>query len=393
MAGGEKKKRTAEERAALEARDLRLQRGLIAKDRALTKEAFEVIRLYLAKLAKKKAQWMLRAGVWEDVCQSVYGVILRWQAEGGANLREDESLWFLTLRVVKQVSKSFANDVRWARLAFALDEPPATVKEQAAVEDALSRTSLSERRRSKPEKEAANRELVEWIGWAVVEKLSDDDRRVLEGLQEVAEGNADSLGEALGVADGAGRMRKRRLMERLAGVAIAEGNPELARKMAGRKLADALELLYVAEPGADHRLEELQLLRDGELETGKKIELEKHLEECTRCRRTLRTLEVVAEALAALALFPAPDFDIDSLFRRPASRAPKVAGAVAGVALLAVGLVWAFWPAAQRRPPPPARPSPWPVFPAAPKQTKNNLPLAAPAMPEEPDTPVDGGMR
>jgi hypothetical protein len=378
------KKLTAEERAALEARDRRLQRGLIAQDRALTKEAFEVIRLYLAKLAKKKAQWMLRAGVWDDVCQSVYGVILRWQGEGGANLREDESLWFLTLRVVKQVSKGFAKDLRWARLSFALDEPPATVKEQAAVEDALSRTSLAEGRRSRPEKEAANRELVEWIGWAV-EKLSDDDQRVLAGLQEVAEGNVDSLGEALGIEPGAGRVRKRRLMERLGRLAIAEGNQEMARRLAGRKYADALELLYVAEPGADHRIEELELLRDGELPTGQKIELEKHVAECTGCRRTLRTLEIVAEALAVLALFPAPAFDIDSLFRKPASRAPKVAGVVAAVALAALGLAWALWPAPP--PPPPLPPLRWlpPDEPRVVRKHAKEEDLMAPMAPEEPD--------
>ncbi|MHB8418851.1 MAG: hypothetical protein ACYDCL_12295 [Myxococcales bacterium] len=369
MGNGERKL-SAEERAARAERDRRLQRGLIAKDPEATEQAFGIIRANLGRIAQRRARWLLRADRWEDCRQSVFALIGRWQKEGGDKLREEESLWFLTIRALRQVAQGVQRDVKWARLAFTLDEPPSGEKAKAALEDELARSPLAPRRYANPERQAAAREMVDWLAWAE-ERLSEDDRRVLEATVAVEHGEADTVGAALGIADGAGRVRKRRLVERLARAAITEGNREMARRLAGRKYADAIEVLFVAEPGAEHRIEELVLLRDGELDTGKKIELEAHVTQCTGCRRTLRTLEAVDDALLALLLLPEPEFDPGSTGgTQPRSRAPKIAGVLAAVAAVTAGLLWFFWPASET-PPPPPRPS-------APKQRPAPRAHAAP---------------
>jgi hypothetical protein len=117
----------------------------------------------------------------------------------------------------------------------------------------------------------------------------------------------------------------------------------MARRCAGKAYADALELLYVAEPGAAHRIEELMLYRDGKLETGKRIELERHLEGCTGCKRTLRTIALVEESTQAFLLLPVSEFDFSRFLPgapKGRSRVGKIIGIGAGVLAAAVAVAW-----------------------------------------------------
>ncbi|MHB8416510.1 MAG: zf-HC2 domain-containing protein [Myxococcales bacterium] len=367
-----RKKLTPEQRAALDARDARLMAGLRAKDPAATDEAMALVKRYLGDIAKRRARWLLRQQRWNDACQAVFALVARWQDEN--RLREDESIWRLAQRALKQVAESMSvaegrgKDVKWARLSFSLDDASAGGGEREALEDEVARSVHSPQRYQNPEKLAADREMVQWLAWAE-EKLSEDDQRVVNALVAVEEGREETLGEALGIEAAAARKRHQRLRERYGRIAIAEGNLEMARRCAGKKYADALELLFVAEPGADHRIDELVLLRDGDLETARKIELERHLAICPACRRSLRTLEQIDEALLALLLLPPPDFDPGGILSagkagRPRGSVWKWGVAVAVVA--ALGLWWLGRGTSETvpPPPPPRRPPPAATRPA-----------------------------
>jgi hypothetical protein len=379
-------KKTAEEREALAARDLRLKRGLIAGDRALTAEAFEIIRVYLGKVAKRRARWLLRENRWKDCCQSVFALIIRWQDEGGEHIDETESLWYFTIRVLKQVAEPLKKDKDWAQLAFSLDQEPTRSKKQLELDEEAAGSVHAPQHFVPTERQAVAKE--EW-GWVeeTAQRLSEEDRAVIRAVGDVADGEAETLGEALGTKDGTARMRKRRLMERLARAAITEGNREMARRCAGKAYADALELLYVAEPGADHRIDELMLLRDGELPTAKKIELEKHMETCAGCKRTVRTLSKVEASVLAVLLVEPPDFDFSRFLpKAPGSPVGKALGIGAG-ALLAAALALGWWMMrSQAEPPPPPRQPPASQK-AVPKRPRPFL-QSAPIPPPE---PVDAG--
>jgi hypothetical protein len=140
-----------------------------------------------------------------------------------------------------------------------------------------------------PERQAGAVKDVQWVE-ETTQGLSADDQSVLQAVVDVELGERDSLGEALGVTEAAARKRKERLRERLAAAAVTEGNRELARHLGGRKYADGLELLHVAKPEDAHCMQELKLYREGELTTFDKVALEKHLQGCPGCRRTLRAM-------------------------------------------------------------------------------------------------------
>lgn len=46
-------------------------------DPALTAEAYEIIRVYLGKVARRRTRWLLRADRWKDACQEVFATIAR----------------------------------------------------------------------------------------------------------------------------------------------------------------------------------------------------------------------------------------------------------------------------------------------------------------------------
>ena len=360
-----------------------MREGLFAKDPQLTLEALQLVSEHVAGLAKRRARFLLSGHRFEDARQSVLELVLRWRDEG--KLRPEESFFELTSRALKQVAEKFARDVHWQKLAASLDAPPPSGSGESLVAGEAATAVHAPRRFGSPEKVAADREMLRWIGWAE-EQLSEDDRRVVDALLAVHDGQAASLGAALGVTDVAARKRHQRLRERYARLAVAEGNPEMAERCAGKKYAEALETLYVAEPGGDHRLEELVLLRDGELPTGQRLELEKHVAGCAGCKRTLRTLETVDEALAVLLVWR-PEGAGGTGSSGP-SRAPKVAG-VAAAALAVLGaVVWFVRPA-----PPPAPPPP-PVAPPFPAPRPRPVPqplLSAPSLPEPPEAAPDAG--
>jgi len=378
-------KKTPEEREALTARDLRLKRGLIAKDRALTAEAFEIIRVYLGKIAKRRARWLLRENRWKDCCQSVFALIVRWRDEGGGHINETESLWYFTIRVLKQVAEPLKKDKDWAQLAFSLDQEPIRSKKQLELDEEAAGSVHAPQRFVPTERQAVAVETWTWISLST-ERLSEDDQRLLQAVGDVENGEAATLGEALRIEDAAARKRKQRWLERLTSAAITEGNRQMARRCGGKKYADALELLHVEEPGAAHRIEELRLLRDGELETGKRIELEKHVETCAGCKRTLRTLASVEEPTLTLLPLVAPDFDFSRLLpKAPGSPVGKRLGIAAG-AVLAALLALGWWTMREQpKPPPPPAPLP----PAEPKAVPGKRPLLSAPIP--PPEEADGG--
>ena len=382
--------KTPEERADLDARDLRLKRGLIAGDRVLTAEAFEIIRAYLGKVARRRARWLLRADRWTDACQEVFATIARWQKEGGEKLNETESLWYFTIRVLKQVAQPFKTDKNWAALAFSLEDQ-SVPKDQLKLEGEAEGSIYAPQRFAPPERQVAALETWTWISLST-ERLSEDDQRVLQAIGDVENGQAETLGAALGIKDGAARVRKHRWLERLTSAAITEGNREMARRCGGKKYAEALELLHVEQPGAAHRIEELRLLRDGELETATKIELEKHLETCAGCKRTLRTIEPTEPEEPTLAFLPlvAPDFDFSRFLPRAGGGRGRMGKALGvGAAVLATIAALAWWFAQPKIEPPP----PLQQFPSTPqkavpvpKRTRPRL-MSAPAA-----EPVDAGL-
>jgi hypothetical protein len=214
-------KKTPEERVALVARDLKLQRGLIAKDRTLTDEAFALIRLELGRVAKRRARWLLVRGRWEDACQAVFGLIVRWRDEGG-KLREDESIWFLTQRALKQVADEMKSDLKWAKLGFSLEEHRGRSKTQAELEEEMLGSVHAPQREVSSERRVAAAEQWRWI-CETSERLSEDDQRVVQAIGDVDMGQAESLADALGVANDAARKRKQRLRWR--GAARARSTP------------------------------------------------------------------------------------------------------------------------------------------------------------------------
>ncbi len=349
MAGeGKKDGLSAAER---EARDRRIVAGLIAQEPWALEEARPIIRMGLGQMAKRWARWLIVQGLWQEWCQRVLTLLVEWQ-KAGDMLRPDESLWALTWRLAQQTADKLHREerrgLRWSKLAFSLQENAARSKKHAELEAAVAGAAHAFNRYPNPEHLAAVREQLGWVLWAE-QRLSDDDHKVVDAVIAVDDGEHETVGKALGIEDAAGRKRKRRLLERLAHVAITEGNRAMARRLAGTKYADALELLFVAAPGADHRIEELGLLRDGELSTEKKIELERHVAECDGCRRCLRLLNTADESLAALVLLPklafdSPDLGTGTHGPLPSSPVPRWVG-VAAVAGLAA-LVYSRWPVA-----------------------------------------------
>ncbi|MHB8418776.1 MAG: hypothetical protein ACYDCL_11920 [Myxococcales bacterium] len=367
-------KRSEAERASLAERDRTILRGAKAGDPAARDKALEIIRADIGKIAKKWARWLLRAGLWQDVCQQVRELFLTRLAKG-EHLPEDKPLYYLAGDLLRQVAKPRQTEVKWAKLAFSLDARPVETKERSKADVEIIESTYSTHGYAGPHRLAAAREMAQWFVWAD-EALSDEDRELISAVVAVDAGEFESLGEALGTADGTARMRKRRLHEKLARLAISEGNLEMARRLAGKRYADAVELLCVAEPGADHRIEELSLLRAGELETAKKIELESHVKGCTGCRRALRTLDAVDEAERAFLVLP-PDLIASEVNWPPEGRS-RIAKA-AGAAVVAIAaLLWWLWPAKAPAPTPPPPPKPAPPADARPVPARRSDDLAAP---------------
>jgi hypothetical protein len=294
---GKASQKTDQERKKLLARDKRLQKGLIQGDRKLTEEAFALLRRDLFKITANRERWMLRQHL-EDVRQGAYALILRWQKEDqklkkkDRRLREYESLLHLARRVWDQVTEPLKNEWQRAKEHSSslnaeptLDQPGG----QDALEGQAEGSLYAPRGFANPERQAGAVRVVRWIQ-QTAQELSEDDRSVLRAVVEVELGEHETLGGALGVAEGAARMRKQRLRERLAALAVTEGNRELARRLAGTKYADGLELLHKAKREDAHRMQELKLYREGELPMVQKVALEKHLKRCPGCRRTLRAM-------------------------------------------------------------------------------------------------------
>jgi ribosomal protein L20 len=250
--GGKKKELTPEERAALDARDLRLLRGLIAKDDAITAEALGKIAECVLALVKRRSSWLLRKKRWNDCIQDVRALCLRWRDEG--LLREDEGVWRLGRRLLKQVADKAKTDMRYQKLSRSLNDDQLDDAAIDRLEAAATNAVMAYRRFPNPEQQAAIREQGQWIAGAM-ERLSDDERATLDAVVAVWNGDAETVGEALGITEGAGRVRLCRAKCTLARLAVAEGNRELAIRLKGKKHVEALEMLFVEEPEADHRLD------------------------------------------------------------------------------------------------------------------------------------------
>ncbi len=380
-------RRTPEERARAD-RDARLMRGMMARDGAVTREGFVAVEHAFAMVARRHAKGLLHPQRFPDACQSVLALLLRW-IEAGDKLHENESILDLTERLVLQVAKKMKRDARWAYLSFALEEHPARSLARTKLEAAANESAFAFHRYPNPERQARAEETARWIDWAKT-LLAPEDRRVLEAIKAVDAGESPSLGEALGVSDGAARVRHRRLKERLANLAVREGNPEMARRLAGKTYAEALEALFVAEPGADHRVEEILLLRDGELETAERIELERHIAECIGCRRTRSVAALIDEGLDAMLLWPLPPFDVGRVLDAPRPVKPGTGASTwvgLTLVLLAAISAAAWW--LLRSPAPPPRPIPPPLPPRAiPVQAQQQELYMAPTPRKPANTPA-----
>ena len=128
--------------------------------------------------------------------------------------------------MLKQVAQPLQTDKHWAALALSLEDHSAP-KDQLKLEGDAVGSIYAPQRFAPPERQAAAMEVWTWISLST-ERLSEDDQRVLQAVGDVENGQAATLGEALGVKDGAARMRKQRWLDRLTSAAITEGNREMA---------------------------------------------------------------------------------------------------------------------------------------------------------------------
>lgn len=233
---------TAEERAALDARDRSLLERFMARDREASRELVK----RLGKLGENVAWrlWPRLSLDWESFQGAYFEVLYRYREEG--LLRLDEPLVFLAQRLLKQAGRKAGIEAHRELMALRFhckgmisqelrDKLPADedASWNAWLEKQAQGSVAAQPRFGSPEAAVGSAEQLAWIE-AAVAKLSPSERATFEAEAAVARGEHESLAAALGVAEGTAYNRRAAMRASLRRMAEADGETEIVERLKAR---------------------------------------------------------------------------------------------------------------------------------------------------------------
>ncbi|MHB1845286.1 MAG: hypothetical protein ACYCWW_10685 [Deltaproteobacteria bacterium] len=205
----------------------------------------ELVRGFLAREPLVETAFVFRLnGLLERVCRrdtprlqsrfislraDAYELLAQWRVSGLVRL--DEPLPFLARRLWKQAMEAEERRRQAARKERSLDEgfderEPDAARRLAWRREQVERAATEAAAEIGLEQQTVRRELAAWLASAR-ERLSPKERESYDAELRVAEGDAPSLHEALGISEAAGRQRRRRLRLALGELARKDGAEEL----------------------------------------------------------------------------------------------------------------------------------------------------------------------
>ncbi len=151
-----------------------------------------------------------------------------------------EPLPHLAQRLMKQCGTKQARERQRDQGAIRIDQgwetPPAAWSEDDRGRQAALEAELSRQNGPNPEGTLARKELAAWLV-EVRERLSPSEQETYDAERKVADDEAKSLAEALGVSDEAARQRRHRMRKAIVALAEEDGLDDLVQWAAGRRTA------------------------------------------------------------------------------------------------------------------------------------------------------------
>ena len=180
-------------------------------------------------------RWKRYGLAFTDLRGDCFELVGRWREERSLTL---EPLPHLAQRLMKQCGRQRLRERGHEQKTISLDAgwnvPEDEQSEGECAQRAALESELSRAANASPEEQLARKEVFAWLDEAR-EKLSPAERETFDAERKVADGEAASLREALGVSEAAAWQRRRRMRLALIELAKEAGLDELVDWAAGRR--------------------------------------------------------------------------------------------------------------------------------------------------------------